>query len=165
MAETLLIPSTASKEEKYRALLPQLHALMQGETDTIANLSNCMAALKYGMNYFWVGIYFVKQEGDKEELVLGPFQGPLACTRIAKGKGVCGKSWESKEMIVVKDVEKFPGHIACSSEAKSEIVLPALDAEGNVILVLDVDSNELADFDEVDKVYLTQVIQLIENLF
>jgi L-methionine (R)-S-oxide reductase len=165
MFEAIVVSKSANKEEKYMSLLPQIEALLHGESDLIANLANCMAALKYGMNYFWVGVYFVKQSDEKEELVLGPFQGTLACTRIAKGKGVCGKSWESKETIIVEDVEKFPGHIACSSESKSEIVLPALNKQGNVVLVLDVDSDKLNDFDAIDKKYLSQVIQLIEKLY
>ena len=117
------------------------------------------------MNYFWVGIYFVKEVADnKRELVLGPFQGPIACTRIAYGKGVCGKSWESKQTIIVDDVEKFPGHIACSSLSKSEIVLPAFNNDGTVKLILDVDSEHFANFDETDEIYLKQVIQIIERI-
>ncbi len=172
MSESLIITGT-SKKEKYESLLPQIKALVEGETDYIANISNIMSALKFGMEWFWVGVYFVKHltptlskgEGEtKEELVLGPFQGPIACTRIAFGKGVCGAAWKEKKTIIVEDVEKFPGHIACSSLSRSEIVLPAFDKKGNVILVLDVDSEYLATFDETDKVYLEQVIKLIENL-
>jgi L-methionine (R)-S-oxide reductase len=144
--------------------------LVEGESDQIANLSNIMSALKFGMDFFWVGIYFVKEltpslsKGDGEKvLVLGPFQGPVACTRIAFGKGVCGKSWEQKQTIIVEDVEKFPGHIACSSLSKSEIVLPAFDKKGNVSLVLDVDSEHLATFDETDKKYLEQVMEIISQ--
>src|SRR5205085_9010530 len=119
--------------------------LVEGEPDLIANLANIMAALKHGMNFFWVGIYFVK---DKE-LVLGPFQGPVACVRIGFGKGVCGTSWQKAETLIVPDVDKFPGHIACSTESKSEIVVPVFK-NGKVTAVLDVDSNELSDFDSTD---------------
>jgi len=170
MAESLVIIGS-SKKEKYESLLPQLHALVQGESDYIANIANIMSALKYGMDWFWVGVYFVKKSSSnisedetKQELVLGPFQGPIACTRIAFGKGVCGTAWKEKRTIIVEDVEQFPGHIACSSLSKSEIVLPAFDKNGNVILVLDVDSEHLSTFDEIDKIYLEQVIKLIENL-
>ena len=159
MAESLVLTGT-TKKEKYESLIPQIKALVEGESDYIANISNIMSALKHGMDWFWVGIYFVKQE----QLVLGPFQGPIACTRIAFGKGVCGTSWKEKKTIIVEDVEKFPGHIACSSLSKSEIVLPAFDINGNVTLVLDVDSEHLATFDETDKIYLEQVMRLIENL-
>jgi len=121
-------------------------------------LANIAAALKQGMNFFWVGFYIVKQD----ELVLGPFQGPIACTRIKKGKGVCGKSWETGETIVVENVDEFPGHIACSSDSKSEIVLPAFK-NGEVMLILDVDSDQLADFDDMDKQYFEQLIKIIEK--
>ncbi len=159
MAESLILTGT-TKKEKYESLIPQIKALVEGESDYIANVSNIMSALKHGMDWFWVGVYFVKQE----QLVLGPFQGPIACTRIAFGKGVCGASWKEKKTIIVEDVEKFPGHIACSSLSKSEIVLPAFDQNGNVTLVLDVDSEHLATFDETDKFYLEQVMRLIESL-
>lgn len=164
MAESLTIPMSVSKEEKYKSLLPQINALIEGEPDLVANLSNIAAALKFGMNFFWVGFYFVKSNGETLELVLGPFQGPVACTRIAMGKGVCGKSWETKKVIVVDDVAMFPGHIACNTASQSEIVLPALDRNGEVFLVLDVDSDKLADFDEIDKKYLVELIQMIEKL-
>lgn len=160
MADSIII-SGVTKEEKYGSLLPQLNLLVAGETDLIANLSNLMAALKQGMNYYWVGVYFVKDEA----LVLGPFQGTVACTRIAHGKGVCGTAWANREIILVEDVDAFPGHIACSSLSRSEIVLPAFDKKGNVFLVLDIDSDKLADFDTVDKKYLQQVIKLIETLY
>jgi L-methionine (R)-S-oxide reductase len=163
MAESLIINGT-SKKERYESLIPQIEALIMGEKDIIANLSNIIAALKYGMNYFWVGVYFVKQENEKTELILGPFQGPVACTRIAFGKGVCGKSWELKKTIIVEDVDQFPGHIACSSASRSEIVLPALEKNGNVKLVLDVDSDQLAAFDQTDQLYLEKVMKLIEQL-
>lgn len=157
MAEELIISTSDDKAERYRSLLPQIEALVAGENDLTANLANIASALKYGMDYFWVGFYRVKGH----ELVLGPFQGSIACTRIAKGKGVCGKSWEEKKILIVENVEEFPGHIACSAESKSEIVLPALK-NGAVALVLDVDSDQIADFDEIDKEYLTQLIRLIE---
>ncbi|MCK6649935.1 MAG: GAF domain-containing protein [Bacteroidia bacterium] len=159
MAESLIITGT-SKQEKYESLLPQIKALVEGESDYIANISNIMSALKFGMNWFWVGVYFVKDE----QLVLGPFQGPIACTRIAFGKGVCGTSWKEKKTIIVEDVEQFPGHIACSSLSRSEIVVPAFDKNGNVTLVLDVDSEHLATYDETDKKYLEQIIRIIEQL-
>jgi|SRR5688500_10636054 L-methionine (R)-S-oxide reductase len=158
MAEELIITSSADKEEKYNTLIPQLKGIIEGETDVIANLSNIAAALKQTMNFFWVGFYIVRGE----QLVLGPFQGPIACTRIDLGRGVCGKSWQNKETIIVQDVEKFPGHIACSSLSKSEIVLPAFK-EGEVYLVLDVDSDRLNDFDETDSNHLSRVIKMIEN--
>ena len=156
MSESIRVTGT-TKTEKYESLIPQLQALVEGETDFIANLSNILAALKYTMDFFWVGIYFVKDN----QLVLGPFQGALACTRIAYGKGVCGKSWELKKALVVKDVDQFPGHIACSSLSRSEIVLPAFDKKGEVFLILDVDSEHLANFDDTDQHYLEQVMQLI----
>jgi len=159
MSESIIV-SGATKKEKYESLIPQIKALVEGEEDLIANLSNIIAALKYGMDFFWIGIYFVKEK----QLVLGPFQGPVACTRIAYGKGVCGKCWETKQTIIVDDVNTFPGHIACSSLSKSEIVLPAFNRNGDVILVLDVDSEHLSNFDETDKTYLMQVIEIIENL-
>ena len=158
MAENLIINSSADKQEKYNTLIPQLKALVEGESDVIANLSNIAAALRQAMNFFWVGFYLVKGN----QLVLGPFQGPIACTRIDFGKGVCGTAWKDKDTIIVKDVDKFPGHIACSSLSKSEIVLPALK-NGEVFLVLDVDSDVLNDFDETDKSYLERVITLIET--
>lgn len=159
MAESISITGS-TKVEKYKSILPQLKALVEGETDWIANLSNIMSALKFSMDFFWVGIYFVK---DKQ-LVLGPFQGPIACTRINFGKGVCGASWEQKKTIVVEDVDQFPGHIACSSLSRSEIVLPAFNAKNEVFLILDVDSEHLAYFDETDKIYLEQVMQLITSI-
>ena len=155
MAEELNL-STGSKEEKYQVLLPQLKALMEGEQDLIANLANLSAALKEQFGFFWVGFYLVKGE----ELVLGPFQGPLACTRIAFGKGVCGTSWKHKETLIVPDVEAFPGHIACSSLSRSEIVIPLF--KGNDVFgVLDVDSENLNAFDLTDKAYLEELVKLI----
>lgn len=160
MAESLLIDANLSKEEKYKALLPQIEALTTGETDLIANISNLVAALRQSMGFFWVGVYFNK-EG---QLVLGPFQGPIACTRIPYHKGVCGACYTQQKTILVPDVEAFPGHIACSSDSKSEIVLPAI-VNGEVKLVLDVDSDKLNDFDEVDQKYLEQVMKLVESWF
>jgi L-methionine (R)-S-oxide reductase len=159
MAETLVIPATTSREEIYTSLLPQIEALVAGESDLTANLANIAAALKQSLQFFWVGFYLVK-EG---QLVLGPFQGPVACTRIAFDKGVCGACYTRKEAILVPDVEQFPGHIACSSDSKSEIVLPAFK-NGEVVLVLDVDSNQLNDFTEVDQKALSQLMRLIEKL-
>ena len=147
-----------TKKEKYESLLPQIKSLIEGESDLIANLSNIASALKYGMNFFWVGFYFVKEN----ELVLGPFQGTVACTRIKKGKGVCGKCWETKQTIIVDDVDKFDGHIACSSSSRSEIVVPIFDKSNNVFIVLDIDSLELSDFDDIDKLYLEELAKIIE---
>lgn len=158
MSESILV-SGITKKEKYESLLPQIKALVEGEKDFIANVSNIMGALKYGMNFFWVGIYFVKQN----ELILGPFQGPVACTRIAFSKGVCGTAWKEKKTILVEDVEKFPGHIACSSESKSEIVVPIFKGK-DVFAILDVDSDKLNDFDETDEKYLQEIAELICRL-
>lgn len=160
MAESLSIPSkTASKAEQYRSLIPQIKALVSGEADFIANIANIVAALKEAMGFFWVGVYFVKEN----ELVLGPFQGPVACTRISFGNGVCGTSWKEKKIIIVEDVDKFPGHIACSSLSKSEIVLPAFHGE-EVFLVLDVDSDRLSEFDKTDAEYLNEIVKILESL-
>ena len=156
MAEELLISTSTDKQERYATLIPQIQSLIEGEPDVIANLSNITAALRQAMGFFWVGFYLVKNN----ELVLGPFQGPIACTRIQFGKGVCGASWKEKKVILVPDVEKFPGHIACSSLSRSEIVLP-LFKNGEVAGVFDVDSADLAAFDETDKQYLEKIIQLI----
>lgn len=156
MAEDLTIHAT-SKEGKYKELFPQVKALLEGENDLIANMANICSALKYGMNFFWVGFYLVKNE----ELVLGPFQGTVACTRIKKGKGVCGASWERNEVIIVEDVDKFPGHIACSSLSKSEIVLPVYNSKKEIIAVLDVDSDELASFDRIDEEWLKMIVELL----
>jgi L-methionine (R)-S-oxide reductase len=156
MAEDLKIIETDSKDAQYQSLLPQIEALIYGEEDLIANLANIAAALKEQFRWFWVGFYLVKND----ELVLGPFQGPVACTRIKKGKGVCGASWEREETLIVPDVDAFPGHIACSSASKSEIVLPVFKG-GEVIGVLDVDSEYLAHFDDVDALYLNKIIKLI----
>ncbi len=158
MAETLIISQSADKASKYQSLVPQIESLISGEPDMIANLANIAAALKQSMNFFWVGFYLVKNN----ELVLGPFQGPIACTRIALGKGVCGASWKEKKVFIVPNVDEFPGHIACSSDSKSEIVLPAIK-NGQVTLVLDVDSDKLNDFDETDALYLKQIMVMIER--
>jgi GAF domain-containing protein len=159
MAEELNI-SEGSREEKYKSILPQLEALVAGETDIVANCANVSAALKQTFDFFWVGFYFVK---NQEELVLGPFQGEIACTRIGLGKGVCGTAWEKNQTLIVDDVDEFPGHIACSSASRSEIVIP-INRKEVVIGVLDVDSSELADFTEVDKIYLEKVALLISDL-
>ena len=155
MAEDLII-NTGTKEEQYKALLPQIKALLEGEEDLIANLANVSAALKEQFGWLWVGFYLVKGG----ELVLGPFQGPVACTRIKKGRGVCGTSWANAETLIVPNVEKFPGHIACSSLSRSEIVLPLFN-NNEVIGVLDVDSVELNTFDETDKTWLEEITRLI----
>ena len=159
MAEELIISKSTDKEEKYQSLIPQIEALTTGENDLIANLANIASALKQGMDFFWVGFYLVKDG----ELVLGPFQGPVACTRIQLGKGVCGKSWQEKRALLVPDVEQFPGHIACSSDSRSEIVLPVIDQE-EVKMVLDVDSDKINDFDTTDEKYLGKVTALIRSL-
>lgn len=155
MAEDLMIV-TGTKQEQYEALLPQIKGLLEGETDVIANLANVVAALKEQFNWLWVGFYLVKNE----ELVLAPFQGPVACTRIKKGRGVCGTSWAQKKTLIVDDVEKFPGHIACSSASKSEIVIPIFRNE-EVIGVLDADSEVLNHFNTTDQAYLEKIISLI----
>jgi GAF domain-containing protein len=155
MAEDLTI-TKGDKKEQYESLLPQIEALLTGEPNLVANLANIAAALKEQFNWFWVGFYWVIED----ELVLGPFQGPVACTRIKKGRGVCGTAWEKACTILVDDVEKFPGHIACSSLSKSEIVVPVFKA-GKVLGVLDVDSSELSQFDATDQVYLEKIVALI----
>jgi GAF domain-containing protein len=155
MAEDLSIAS-GTKQEQYEALLPQIKGLLEGETDLIANLANIAAALKEQFGWLWVGFYMVKND----ELVLGPFQGPVACTRIRKGRGVCGTAWAKAETLIVPDVEKFPGHIACSSLSKSEIVLPLIK-QNQVVGVLDADSAELDSFDNTDERYLKEIIQLL----
>ena len=146
-----------TKEEQYQALLPQIKGLLEGEPDLVANLANTAGALKEQFGWLWVGFYLVK--GD--ELVLGPFQGPVACTRIKKGRGVCGTSWQDARTLIVDDVEKFPGHIACSSSSVSEIVVPVLNIAGQVVGVLDVDSERFDVLDETDAVYLQRVCELI----
>jgi L-methionine (R)-S-oxide reductase len=155
MAEDLHIIQ-GTRAEQYEALIPQIKGLLEGETDLVANLANVAGALKEQFGWLWIGFYLVKGE----ELVLGPFQGPVACTRIRKGKGVCGTSWAEARTLVVPDVEQFPGHIACSSLSRSEIVVPVI-RNGNVLGVLDVDSTDLSTFDETDRKYLEQIVDLI----
>ena len=155
MAEDLFI-AKGTKEEQYLTLIPQINGLVEGETDQVANMANVAAALKEQFNWLWVGFYIQKNE----ELVLGPFQGPVACTRIKKGKGVCGTSWANKETLIVPDVEKFPGHIACSSLSRSEIVVPVF-FKNEIVAVLDVDSVDYDQFDETDKKYLEQIVSIL----
>jgi L-methionine (R)-S-oxide reductase len=159
MAEELIVSTSSSKRERYQILVPQISSLVEGEPDLIANLSNIAAALKQSLDFFWVGFYLVKGN----QLVLGPFQGPIACTRIDFGKGVCGTAWKEKKTIIVPDVEKFPGHIACSAASKSEIVLPAFK-NNEVSLVLDVDSAALNHFSETDRLELERIMRIIETL-
>jgi L-methionine (R)-S-oxide reductase len=156
MADDLLIIK-GTKEEQYESLLPQIRTLLEGEEDLVANLANVAAALKEQFGWLWVGFYLVRNN----ELVLGPFQGPVACTRIRKGKGVCGTCWSKAETLIIHDVEKFPAHIACSSLSRSEIVVPII-RNNEVIGVLDVDSAELNEYDTIDKYYLEQIVDLIE---
>lgn len=156
MAESLFIPNTAIKAEKYKAVIPQIEALISGEPDLYANLSNIAAALREAFGFFWVGFYLVKGN----QLVLGPFQGPIACTRINLGKGVCGTAWQEAKTQLVPDVNAFPGHIACSSASKSEIVVPVF-RENDVAMVLDVDSDQLADFDKTDQYYLEKLMEIL----
>ena len=162
MAEDLKI-ITGSKAEIYQSLIPQIKALLEGEPDLVANLANVSAALKEQFGWLWVGFYLVKPDSKNSaetELVLGPFQGPVACTRIKRGRGVCGAAWQNAAALIVPDVEKFPGHITCSSLSKSEIVIPLI-RDGEIIGVLDVDAAELNQFDETDKKYLEQITQII----
>lgn len=158
MAESIYLPSNASKEEVYQAILPQIEALITDESDLYANLANVAAVLREAFGFFWVGFYLVKGE----QLVLGPFQGPLACTRIAYGKGVCGTAWKEKSTQLVPDVDAFPGHIACSSASKSEIVVPGIHGD-KVWCVLDVDSDQLDDFDTVDQEYLEKLMRMLDS--
>ena len=159
MSDEIII-SGETKEEKYISLLPQLKALVESEEDMIANLANITAAIKQTFGFYWIGFYLVK----KNELVLGPFQGTLACTRIALGKGVCGMAWKEAKTIIVDDVDKFPGHIACSSASKSEIVVPIFDAHNKVIAVFDIDEDKYACFDETDKLHLEKITALVTNI-
>lgn len=153
---------TGNKTEQYQSLIPQIKGLLDGETDLIANLANVAAALKEQFGWLWVGFYIVKSLGHaRDELVVGPFQGPVACTRIKKGRGVCGTSWAEAKTIIVPDVEKFPGHIACSSLSKSEIVVPII-RNNEVVAVLDVDSEYPDQFDEIDQLYLEEIVNLIQ---
>lgn len=159
MSETLYIPEGVSKEDKYKSLLPQIKALISGETDQMANLANVSAALKEGFGFFWVGFYLVKGR----ELVLGPFQGPVACTRIGFGKGVCGTAWKEKKTLVVPDVEAFPGHISCNAASRSEIVVPGFK-DGEVYAVLDIDSEHLDAFDQTDQRFLEALMIMMEEI-
>lgn len=156
MSDSLFIPESATKAEKYEAILPQIEALITGEPDLYANLANISAALKEAFDFFWVGFYLAKEN----QLVLGPFQGPIACTRISMGKGVCGTAWQEGKTVLVPDVDAFPGHIACSSASKSEIVVPVFKG-GLVAMVLDVDSDLLDDFDGVDQEYLEKLMAVL----
>ncbi|QBQ17172.1 GAF domain-containing protein [Acinetobacter haemolyticus] len=158
MAEELVLQQ-GDKAEQYQSIIPQIQAIVEGESDVIANLANICAALKQQFDWLWIGFYLVKQN----ELVLGPFQGPIACTRIAKGRGVCGTAWEQQQVMIVPDVDQFPGHIACSSASRSEIVLPIMK-NAECIGVLDIDSEELNQFDEMDAEYLQQLMLMIEKI-
>jgi len=160
MAENLVITG-ATKEERYQSLLPQIRALIEDETDLTAALANLSAALASAFRWWWTGFYIVK----KNQLVLGPFQGPVACTRIAFGKGVCGSAWKENRTLIVPNVEEFPGHIACSSLSRSEIVVPIRNSEGTVVGVLDVDSEHLNYFDETDANYLEEIVRLLTRIF
>lgn len=159
MAEELIIAQGTGKKDRYEALIPQIKGLVDGEPDLTANLANIAAALKQTFDFFWVGFYIVKDD----QLVLGPFQGPIACTRIAFGKGVCGTAWKERKTLVVPNVDEFPGHIACNSASRSEIVLPAFKND-NIFLVLDIDSDKLNDFDETDSAALDQIMRIIETI-
>lgn len=159
MAEELIL-TASDKKQRYAELVPQIEALLQGEQNLVANLANTTSALKMAFDFFWVGFYLVEQE----ELVLGPFQGPIACTRIQYGKGVCGTSWKEQKTIIVPNVDEFPGHIACSSLSQSEIVVPVFK-DGKVVAVLDVDSEELNTFDEIDQHYLEIICACISTYF
>ncbi len=159
MAEDLNIPAEGSTpEEKYRLLLPQIKSLVEGEIDLIANMANVSSVLKSVFKHLWVGFYIVKNN----ELVLGPYQGPVACTRISYGNGVCGKAWAEQTSIIVPDVNSFPGHIACSSESKSEIVIPGFSKK-KVIFVLDIDSAQMDSFNKTDRIYLEKIVKLITD--
>ena len=160
--ETLIIPTGGGKKEIYEAIIPQIEAVISGEPDTIANMANVAAILREAFDMFWVGFYIVKEDSSTHgsSLVLGPFQGPLACTRIAFGKGVCGASWRDKATLIVPDVEAFPGHIACSSLSRSEIVVPLIK-NGEVTAILDIDSKDLDSFDETDASYLKSIVEML----
>lgn len=162
MAENLYVPQTNSRKEIYDAIIPQLKALIGSENDLIANLANISAALRQAFGFFWVGFYLDDQKGD---LVLGPFQGPIACTRIKYNRGVCGHSFTTKETVIVPDVEAFPGHIACSSDSKSEIVVPIFNSKNQILGVLDVDSDKLDDFSVIDKMGLEEIIGILKESF
>ncbi len=160
MAESIVVPAAADRRSVYRAIAPQIEALVAGETDLIANLANITAVLKEVFGFFWVGFY-LKKDG---QLVLGPFQGPLACTRIDFGKGVCGHAYSTGTTTIVPDVDAFPGHIACSSSARSEIVVPIFDGAGDIWGVLDVDSDKLDDFSDVDAEGLGSIVRVVNAL-
>jgi GAF domain-containing protein len=160
MADSFIIDRTQPKAKQYADALTQLTFLTEDEGDWVANVSNVMACLKYGFDFFWVGIYLVKED----ELVLGPFQGPVACTRIKKGRGVCGSAWEQNKTLLVADVDAFPGHIACSSDSKSEVVVPLRDKSGHVIGVFDIDSEQLDNFDLDDQKGLEAIGNLLSNI-
>lgn len=157
MSEELIVPKGGTKTEMYESLLPQIRSLVNNESDLIANMANVAAALKEVFGFFWVGFYLVKDD----ELVLGPFQGPIACTRIKYGKGVCGTAWKEAKTIIVEDVDKFPGHIACSSLSKSEVVVPLFSGK-EVVAVLDVDSDSYSEFDTIDANYLNEICSYIK---
>jgi L-methionine (R)-S-oxide reductase len=159
MAETLIIPNTDNRKEIYKSLYPQIKALLEAETDSLANLANVAAALKTAFGFFWVGFYLKKGN----QLVLGPFQGPIACTRIDFNKGVCGHCYTTQQTVIVPDVEAFPGHIACSSASKSEIVVPIFDENKAIWAVLDVDSDLLNDFSEIDAMGLEKIVSLLKT--
>ncbi|MEO5858996.1 MAG: GAF domain-containing protein [Pyrinomonadaceae bacterium] len=161
MAESIAFSKAGDRGTVYAEIAPQIEALITGETDLIANLANIAAVLKESFGFFWVGFYLKK--GD--QLVLGPFQGPLACTRIDFGSGVCGHAYSMRQTVIVPDVDEFPGHIACSSASKSEIVVPMFDSERQVFGVLDVDSDQLNDFSEIDAAGLERIVSLISNSF
>jgi len=160
MAENLFISQTSDRKKIYDEIAPQIAALIEGETDLIANLANVTAALKEAFGFFWVGFYVVKEN----QLILSAFQGTVACTRIDFDKGVCGHCYTTKEIVIVPNVEEFPGHIVCSSTSKSEIVLPVFARNGEVAMVLDVDSDRLNDFDETDAEGLRKIVKIIEEL-
>lgn len=173
MVESLTIPKTDDKQKIYNSLIPQIESLILDEDDLVANQANIVAVLKEAFNFLWVGFYWVKDlnrvDNDlnafKKELVLGPFQGPIACTRIAFDRGVCGYAYRTKKTVIVPNVEQFPGHIACSSRTKSEIVVPVINSHGEVLGVLDVDSQNLNDFDEMDQMGLEGVVKVfLKNL-
>ena len=159
MAESLIFNRESSRDERYRALTPQVKSLFAGETDFIANAANLSALMHEAFGFHWVGFYIVKGE----ELVLGPFQGPIACTRIAKGRGVCGTAWARAETVLVPNVEEFPGHIACSALSKSELVIPVKHPLHGVMAVLDIDSAQLDDFNDVDVSHLSEWVRLLEE--
>ena len=160
MVKTLVTKIVMSKEEKYELLTKQIAALIEGEMDAVAVMANVSAAIHGTMGFWWTGFYRVTDG----ELLLGPFQGSVACMHIGFGRGVCGTAWKEQRTIIVPDVEQFPGHIACSSESRSEIVVPVFSKEGEVVAVLDIDSRELATFDETDRKYLEEICQLLSNL-